>query len=84
MATTDPACPRCDKRMERGYIPDGVQNGSKISCWMPGAPQRSFWLSLWVPKSQVVPIGTFRCPSCGLLESYARPEFALKPPGAND
>ena len=30
------------------------------------------------PTNAKIPIGTFRCRTCGFLESYAREEFAEK------
>jgi hypothetical protein len=31
-----------------------------------------------MPETPLVPIGGYRCPSCGFLEMYARDEFAAK------
>jgi hypothetical protein len=48
-----------------------------VSKWAPGAPVKSFLFKTWIPAS-TLPIGTFRCASCGYLESFASPEFAGK------
>ena len=40
-----------------------------------GPPEKSVWYGTNVPQAKSIPIGTFRCASCGYLESYARPEF---------
>lgn len=67
--------------MERGFTVDmgtgDVLNvGARhVSKWAPGAPLKSFLFRTWVPKNSL-PIGTFRCATCGYLESYAAPEFA--------
>jgi hypothetical protein len=35
-------------------------------------------MGLKLPDEKLVPIGTYRCSSCGFLEQYARQEFAAK------
>jgi hypothetical protein len=72
-------CPKCDGRMEQGFIPDGIHGGQITSRWAAGVPQKSFWTGIKsIPENAVIPVGTFRCESCGFLESYARPEFAAR------
>jgi hypothetical protein len=39
--------------------------------WYPGEPEASFWMGLKLNKGVAVIVSTFRCPSCGYLESYA-------------
>ena len=67
-------CPKCDGKMQQGFIVD-TGDGRSVSLWVEGPPEDSFWLGVKVPADKTVPIGTFRCTSCGFLESYARPEF---------
>jgi hypothetical protein len=75
-------CPKCNGAMEQGFTVDlGMSDittfGSRyVSRWAPGAPLKSLLFKTKVPTT--VPIGTFRCASCGYLESYARPEFASR------
>ncbi len=64
--------------MEQGFVLDNTYGAAVVSQWVPGAPQKSFWTQTKVPAEKRVPIGTYRCASCGYLESYARPEFAAK------
>jgi hypothetical protein len=65
-------CTRCHVQMESGWVPDNTQRGLLRENWCPGEPQPSFWTLLKVEnKDKVVPVTTFRCPSCGYLESYA-------------
>jgi hypothetical protein len=52
--------------------------GSRVSNWVEGAPEKSVWHGTNVPAEKCVPVGTFRCSTCGFLESYALPEFAAK------
>ena len=79
MDQTPSRCPKCDGAMEQGFILDLMQGGQVASRWAAGAPQKSFWTGLKAAtEDKVIPVGTFRCASCGFLESYARPEFAAR------
>jgi hypothetical protein len=58
--------------MEAGFIPDlGEANMANTPQWTDGAPERSFWLGLKLRGKERIPITTYRCPRCGLLQSYA-------------
>lgn len=67
-------CLRCRTPMEAGVIADATYGGTVQEQWAPGAPQVSIWTGLKVNKRERVPVTTMRCPKCGALESYARPE----------
>ena len=69
-------CPKCGSEMEQGFVLDNTHGSRVVSQWVAGAPQKSFWVGTKVPDGKLVPIGTYRCLSCGFLESYAREEFA--------
>ena len=72
-------CPKCNGEMVQGFIVDFHAGGKRlVSNWVEGAPEKSFWHRTDVPADKCVPVGTFRCSECGLLESYARPEFAAR------
>lgn len=78
-------CPKCHGEMELGYSIDRSSNATFVGQWGRGTPEKHWWYSLQVnnvvqtPKSnQIIPIGTYRCKSCGFLEFYAREEFAVK------
>jgi len=63
--------------MVQGFIVDHSQGGARfVSSWVEGAPEKSFWSGTNVPSEKCVPVGTFRCSSCGFLESFARQQFA--------
>jgi len=64
--------------MEQGFVLDKTHGAQMVSQWVPGAPLKSFWVGTKAPGDDLVPIGTYRCSSCGYLESYARHEFAPK------
>lgn len=71
-----PKCPKCSGVMEQGFVMDSTNAGVLVSHWAKGAPLKaSFWMGTKRPEAQL-PIGTFRCSSCGYLEGYARQEFA--------
>ena len=75
--STSQKCPKCPGRMEQGFIVDNTYGALVVSHWAAGAPQKSFWTGTKVPKGdKMIPIGTYRCASCGYLEAYAKPEFA--------
>lgn len=80
-------CPKCKGEMILGYVIDFAPGGGSVSQWAKGEPKK-VWLPLcWfmpikllkLPKTaECLPVGTFRCQSCGFLESYARDEFRPK------
>jgi len=64
--------------MEQGYVLDNTYCARVVRQWAAGAPLKSFWAGTKLPDEKLVPIGTYRCLSCGYLELYARQEFAAK------
>ena len=79
MAKQPTKCSKCDGRMERGFVLDYAHGALLVSQWAQGQPKKSFWRRTVLPKKeQLFPVGTFRCSSCGYLESYAGREFAAE------
>ena len=78
MSVEKTQCPKCNGDMVQGFIFEIDGSIRKVSAWVEGAPEKSWWGGATVPKEKCVPVGTFRCSVCGFLESYARPEFAAK------
>jgi predicted Zn-ribbon and HTH transcriptional regulator len=78
MAHTPERCPKCKGAMVQGFIFEFDGPLRKVSSWVEGAPEKSFWQKTKVRKEKIVPIGTYRCSVCGFLESYARDEFAAQ------
>ena len=80
------SCPKCSGEMVNGFVMDSTFGAALVSQWVKGSPQKaraSFGIlpqsGIESPKADdVIPIGTFRCQSCGFLEFYARQEFAAK------
>jgi Domain of unknown function (DUF6487) len=70
----NPTCPKCAKSMEPGFVIDKTygEDYSSPPEWAEGAPEPSFWTGVKLKDKQRHPVSTFRCPSCGYLESYAR------------
>ena len=62
--------------MAQGFVLDNMYGGSVVSKWAAGAPMKSFWVGTKMPDEALIPIGAYRCSSCGFLELYARHEFA--------
>ena len=71
MTNAPTECPKCKARMEEGFLLDKTHGANLSSHWIAGAPERSFWTGVKVRGKRLVPVRTFRCTSCGLLESYA-------------
>jgi hypothetical protein len=79
MSTEPTRCLKCNGDMVQGFMVDWSQGGSRrVSNWVEGAPEKSFWHGTSAPDEKSMPVGTFRCTACGFLESYAGPAFAAK------
>jgi len=78
MATSRHTCPKCGSSMEQGFVLDNTHGGRLVSHWAPGLPRKSFWVGTKAPEGELIPIGTFRCTSCGYLESYADQSYAAQ------
>lgn len=74
-------CPKCDGTMEQGYTADYGHGGTVfLGHWIRGRPSQAFLsmfdaLRITKPFGPFIPIGVYRCQSCGFLEFYARDEF---------
>jgi hypothetical protein len=66
-------CIRCDGELEKGFMLDkGDSDITGQAQWASGAPSTSFWrLSAVESGSKTLPVVTYRCKSCGRLESFA-------------
>jgi len=71
-------CPKCAQAMTQGFIADHTYGAVRVSHWVDGPPEASFWMKTRAPTERSLPVGTFRCVGCGFLESDALPCFALK------
>ena len=57
--------------MTEGFVVDQSYGSRAVSSWVEGAPNRSFWTGLSLAGAMPIEITTWRCASCGFLESYA-------------
>jgi hypothetical protein len=64
-------CPKCQASMVEGFVLDKSDNGRAVSTWLEGAPQKSFWTGIKLRGRKPIEIATWRCTSCGFLESFA-------------
>ena len=73
-------CPKCDGTMQQGFTISSDRRSALSSFrWISGTHRTSFWTNVVIPSgATVLPVGTFRCSSCGYLEAYARSEFAAQ------
>ena len=64
-------CPKRNRPIKRGHIPDAGQVLG--SSWAPGAPRpRRFLGSVRYDGRTLVPLDAWRCSACGYVELYAR------------
>jgi hypothetical protein len=68
-------CIRCDGALEKGFLVDkGESDFTRQANWASGEPNTSFFrLSVVKSGNRSLPVVTFRCVSCGRLESFAHP-----------
>lgn len=78
LASSPDTCQMCGGKMEQGFIIDNRYGVRQVSQWAAGAPKMSIWRGAKVSEARIIPIGAYRCSSCGHLELYARREFAAK------
>jgi predicted nucleic-acid-binding Zn-ribbon protein len=76
MAELQKSCPKCDERMEQGFVADKIgELWGDVSMWNPGPPESSFF-TLTKRSPKALPMAAFRCSQCGLVEFYADNQFA--------
>ena len=67
-----PKCPRCTGEMEVGFLLGRMQ----VEKWVSGPPERN-WIGGVKMNTRSFPVETWRCKSCGYLESYAPPKTRM-------
>jgi DNA-directed RNA polymerase subunit RPC12/RpoP len=66
-------CPKCQKTMEEGHIPDIGHDHVTPSAWSHGlAEPRRFFGGIKFESKEQIPLSAYRCPSCGYVELYAK------------
>ena len=67
-------CPKCQKRMDPGHIPDLGHGMWVQGTWSFGLPvPRRFLGGIKYDKKAQIPMIAYRCPKCGYVELYAGP-----------
>ena len=64
-------CPKCQRAMQKGYIPDATYGGVVLGTWVEGEVETGFLGAIKLKGKTRRKITTYRCSSCGYLESYA-------------
>jgi predicted RNA-binding Zn-ribbon protein involved in translation (DUF1610 family) len=64
-------CSKCNSEMDEGFVADFAHSQIVQEQWVQGSPEQSFWTGTKVRDKPRFRIVTFRCPTCGYLESYA-------------
>lgn len=66
-------CPKCESKMEEGYVLDSIATQTKPETWVEGEKPHSVWEALTTGNGDKRRFETkvYRCRSCGFLESYA-------------
>jgi hypothetical protein len=71
MMQRDPKCPKCQRAMQKGYLPDATYGGVVLGTWVEGEVETGFLGAIKLKGNARRTITTYRCTSCGYLESYA-------------
>lgn len=58
--------------MEAGFLLDHGYGAIYQSAWIAGTPEWSRWTGLKLEGRPKLPVTSYRCPTCGRLETYAR------------
>lgn len=67
-------CPKCQKAMEPGHIPDVGYGVIVQSSWSAGSPEHRRYLGgIKYRKKEQIPLAAYRCPRCGYVELFAGP-----------
>jgi len=79
-------CPDCNVPMEIGCQPDANHGSTQWATFLPGVPVEASFFGLFktggivMDWKRAIPVTVFRCPTCGLLKSYAMPPAAAPVP----
>ena len=65
------SCPRCSIHLQEGFLLETTRNSRTATQWVEGKPVASFWTGLRLKGHTRLPVTSYRCPRCGLLELYA-------------
>jgi len=66
-------CPKCQSAMDQGFLTSRSLDYNKPDDWVAGPPEHSLLFGTQVRGKTHYQVVSYRCQSCGLLESYAQP-----------
>jgi predicted RNA-binding Zn-ribbon protein involved in translation (DUF1610 family) len=73
MNKPQPDCPNCRIEMQQGHV---LARGYLIppiaTHWVAGLPKERPRVARRADADEKIPIVSYRCPQCGLLQDYAR------------
>jgi predicted nucleic-acid-binding Zn-ribbon protein len=72
MPAAQQVCPKCKSKMSEGFIVDQGYGHRFVSQWVEGPPEKGLLLGVKVKNKRIIDTTTYRCTSCGYLESYAK------------
>jgi hypothetical protein len=64
--------PKCQGSMEPGFILELSRSGVSTTNWVEGRPVASWLFGLRLSGRRQLPTQSFRCKTCGFLETYAK------------
>ena len=64
-------CPKCNNRMEEGFMVDEGYGARHVLRFHPDKPDKRWW-GLKVSKPKMTKVEVYRCTRCGFLEQYAK------------
>jgi hypothetical protein len=66
-----PGCSKCSGEMETGFLLDRAHVSQMPALWIAGVPEAATWgRGVKVADKRAYWVETWRCKSCGYLESY--------------
>lgn len=68
---SDRRCSKCGGTQKEGFLLDCSHNAVRVGHWAEGAPEYWILRILKMRGRRKLPIQSWRCTKCGLLESYA-------------
>ena len=71
-------CSKCKCEMAQGFVADYSMAAALVTSWHSGHPEKRLVGHTKAPRAEGVPIGAYRCQTCGFLEFYADPKFAAQ------
>lgn len=66
-------CSKCNADMEEGFLLEKGDTVLSSQSWISGVPEKSLWSGISLKNKRIYDVKTFRCNSCGFLDSYDKP-----------